>query len=595
MADYRAPLKDMLFVIRHQAGLADIAALPGYEEASDELVEAVLEQAAELAREVIAPTNTIGDSEGTWVEDGEVQVPKAFTAAYRQFVEGGWGSITQDPAFGGQGLPFLVGMAVEEMWQSANLAWSLCPLLTQGAVYALAAHGSDALKARYLAKMTSGEWTGTMNLTEPQAGSDLSAVRTQAMPDGDSFLVTGQKIYITWGDHTMVDNVIHLVLARLPDAPEGVKGISLFLVPKFLVNEDGSPGKRNGVRPVSVEHKLGIHGSPTCVMAFDNARGWLVGELHRGLPAMFTMMNHARIGVGLEGVAVAERAYQQAVAFALDRTQGFAAGEAGRVKIIRHPDVRRMLLTMKALIEAMRASAYATGAELDRVHRSPDPAERARAQARVDLMTPVVKGWSTEVAQQLTSLALQVHGGMGYVEETGVAQHYRDVRITTIYEGTTGIQANDLVGRKILRDGGQALATLVADIRATDADLVRHGERLAVVRSALATGCDVLEQAARWLAAHHADSPAIPGAVAFNLLMLAGTVTGGWQLARAAAIAADLLGTDGGADHAFLEGKLVTARFYAEQLMPQAAAWLQGIEAGDTALMALPDEAFRTA
>ena len=595
MGDYRAPLKDMLFVIRHQAGLADIAALPGYEEASDELVEAVLEQAAELASEVIAPTNTLGDSEGTWVEDGEVQVPKSFTSAYRQFVEGGWGSITQDPGFGGQGLPFLVGMAVEEMWQSANLAWSLCPLLTQGAVRALEAHGSEELKARYLAKMTSGEWSGTMNLTEPQAGSDLSAVRTQAVPDGDSFLVTGQKIYITWGDHTMVDNVIHLVLARLPDAPEGVKGISLFLVPKFLVKDDGSPGERNGVRPVSVEHKLGIHGSPTCVMSFENARGWLVGELHRGLPAMFTMMNHARIGVGLEGVAVAERAYQQAVGYALDRTQGFAPGEPGRVRIIRHPDVRRMLLTMKALIEAMRASAYATGAELDRIHRSPDAAERARAQARVDLMTPVVKGWSTEVAQQLTSLALQVHGGMGYVEETGVAQHYRDVRITTIYEGTTAIQANDLVGRKILRDRGRALAALIADIRSADADLARHGERLAVVRSALATGCDALEQASRWLAAHHDDSPSIPGAVAFNLLMLAGTVTGGWQLARAAAIAADLLGTDSGADHAFLEAKLVTARFYAEQLMPQAAAWLQGIEAGDTALMALPDEAFHSA
>jgi len=595
MADYRAPLKDMLFVIRHQAGLADIAALPGYEEASDELVEAVLEQAAQLASEVIAPTNTIGDREGTRVTDGEVRVPEAFTAAYRQFVAGGWGSVTQDPGFGGQGLPFLVGMAVEEMWQSANLAWSLCPLLTQGAVRALEIHGSDALKARYLAKMTSGEWSGTMNLTEPQAGSDLSAVRTQAVPDGDSYLVSGQKIYITWGDHTMADNVIHLVLARLPDAPEGVKGISLFLVPKFLVNEDGSSGPRNGVRPVSVEHKLGIHGSPTCVMAFDNARGWLVGELHRGLPAMFTMMNHARIGVGLEGVAVAERAYQQAVAYALDRVQGYAPGETGRVRIIRHPDVRRMLLTMKALIEAMRASAYATGAELDRVHRSPDPGERARAQARVDLMTPVVKGWSTEVAQQLTSLALQVHGGMGYVEETGVAQHYRDVRITTIYEGTTGIQANDLVGRKILRDGGRALAVLIEDIRNTGGELARHGERLAVVRSALANGCDALLQAARWLAAHHADSPTLPGAVSFNLLMLAGTVTGGWQLARAAAIAADRLAADGGADREFLEAKLVTARFYAEQLMPQAAAWLQGIEAGDTALMALPDEAFRSA
>jgi alkylation response protein AidB-like acyl-CoA dehydrogenase len=438
--------------------------------------------------------------------------------------------------------------------------------------------------------MVAGQWTGTMNLTEPQAGSDLAQIRTTAVPDGDGYRITGQKIFITWGDHDMTENVVHLVLARLPDAPEGTRGISLFLVPKFLPRDDGSPGERNSVRPVSVEHKLGIHGSPTCVMAFEDAKGFLVGKPHQGLAAMFTMMNHARLGVGLEGVAVAERAYQQAVAYARERVQGRPPGAEGKATILRHPDVRRMLLTMRASIEAMRSVAYAAAAELDLAHRHPDAAARARHQARVDLLTPVVKGWCTETGQQLASLAVQVHGGMGYVEETGAAQHFRDVRITTIYEGTTGIQANDLVGRKILKDGGQALGALIADIKATVAEL-GGVPALAPVREALAAGLAAVEGAAGWLAKHHGDSPAVPGAVAVNFLMLLGTVTGGWQLARAALVASSRQEA-GGPEGDFHAAKLLTARFYAEQILPLAGAYRQAIEAGADTLMAFPDDQF---
>jgi len=591
MSEYHAPVKEMLFVLRELAGLEAIARLPGYEDATPDVVEAVLGEAAQLAGEVLAPTNRIGDATGTRVENGQVIVPPEFTAAYRQFVEGGWPGLALPAEIGGQGLPHVVGVAVEEIWQAANLAWSLGPLLTQGAVRAIQAHGSEALRAQYLEKMTTGEWTGTMNLTEPQAGSDLAAIRTQAVPEGDHFRVSGQKIFITWGDHDMAANVVHLVLARLPDAPAGTRGTSLFLVPKFLPDADGNPGERNGVSAVSVEHKLGIHGSPTCVMAFDNAVGYLVGEPNKGLACMFTMMNHARLGVGLEGVAIAERAYQQARAYARERVQGRAPGADGPATIIHHPDVRRMLLTMKAQIEAMRSAAYVAAAELDHAHGAADAAARATHQARLDLLTPVIKGWCTETGQQLTSLALQVHGGMGYVEETGAAQHYRDARITTIYEGTTGIQAADLVGRKILRDGGAALKALLNDMAATVADLQAHGEQLADVRAALQEGVESIAAAGRWLAAHHAGHPGVPGAVSYNLLMLIGTVLGGWQLARAAAAACrELAGQP--ADRAFYEAKLLTARFYAGQLMPAALAWRRGIEAGCEPLLELPEEQF---
>lgn len=593
MAEYRAPIREMLFVINELAGLSRLTALPGGGDATPDMAEAILEQAAELATRVIAPTNQIGDRKGTRVENGGVVVPDEFKAIYGEYQAGGWSRLTAAEKFGGQDLPFLFGVGIDEMWYSANLAWSLCPLLTEGAARAIEAHGSEELQRIYLPRMTAGEWTGTMNLTEPQAGTDLAALRTQAVPAGDHYQVSGQKIFITWGDHDMTANIVHLVLARLPDAPPGVRGISLFLVPKFIPDVAGEPGERNGVRPISVEHKLGIHGSPTCVMAFDKAVGYLVGEANNGLAAMFTMMNHARLGVGLEGVAVAERAYQQALAYARERVQGHVAGETGRAPIIRHADVRRMLLTMKAYIEAMRSIAYVTAADLDLAHRHPDAGVRASHQSRVELMTPVVKGWSTEMGQVLTSIGLQVHGGMGYVEETGAAQYLRDARITTIYEGTTGIQANDLVGRKILRDRGESLQELLAELRACEAELQDVTE-LKAISSNLQEGRQALEKAGQWLVEHHADHPATPGAAAWHMLMLMGTVTGGWQLARAALIAHRHLATDvSGPERSFLEAKIITARFYAEQFLPLATAHLRALQAGPDMLLAITDEQFQ--
>jgi acyl-CoA dehydrogenase len=588
MSDYRAPVKDMLFVLRELAGLEAVNQLPGYEEATDDLVEAILEEAAGFAAGVVAPVNSVGDAEGTRVENGQGLVPEEFRAAYQQFAENGWGSLAQSADYGGQGLPYLVGLAVEEMWQSANLAWSLCPLLTQGAARAIEDHADDALKALVLEKMITGEWTGTMNLTEPQAGSDLSTVRTTAEPDGEQYRISGQKIYITWGDHDMTENVVHLVLARLPDAPAGTRGISLFAVPKRLLNADGSVGEANAVRPVSVEHKLGIHGSPTCVMQYDGALGYLVGQPNQGLACMFTMMNHARIGVGLEGVAISERAYQQALAYARDRVQGRVLGHDGPAPILHHADVRRMLMTIRATTEAMRALAFTTGAHLDHAHRNPDPAAREKHDARVQLLTPVVKGWCTETSQVLTSLGIQVHGGMGYVEETGAAQHYRDARITTIYEGTTGIQANDLIGRKTLRDGGKAFRALIADMRDTEADLADRDD-LQVVRTALAEGIAELESALDWVLEHAAKDPLAAGAVANSLLMLTGIVAGGWQMARAAAAAASRL-ENGAADPDFLRAKLATADFFAQQVMPQAAAYSKTLRSGVGATMSLTED-----
>ncbi len=591
MTNYQAPLKEMLFALRHLAGIGSIAKLPGYEEVSLDLVEAVLGEAAQLAGEVLAPTNRVGDREGVRIVDGGVVVPGPFVEAYRQYRAGGWPGLSLNQQYGGQGLPYTLGVATEEMWQAANLGWSLGPLLTQGAARALEEHGSEALRERYLRQLISGEWTGTMNLTEPQAGSDLGVIRTQAVPEGQHFRLSGQKIFITWGDHDMTDNVVHMVLARVSDAPAGIRGLSLFLVPKRLVNDDGSLGARNGVAPVSVEHKLGIHGSPTCVMAYDNAIGYLVGELHQGIVCMFTMMNHARLSVGLEGVAIAERAWQRARAYARERVQGRVPGVEGRAAIIHHPDVRRMLLTMKAQIDAMRGAAYVAAATLDHAQRAPDAALRAKHQARVDLLTPVIKGWCTETGQQIASLGLQVHGGMGYIEETGAAQHYRDARITTIYEGTTGIQAADFVGRKILRDGGVALKDLIGDMIATVDDLACHGEQLGSVRTALREGIDTLIAAARWLAANHSRHPGVAGAVSCNLLMLTGTVLGGWQLARAAAAACEELAAQP-ADTAFLETRILIARFYAGQIMPLAQAYGRAVEAGCEPLLAMSEEQF---
>ena len=467
-------------------------------------------------------------------------------------------------------------------------------MLTQGAIDAIEIHGSDAQKALYLEKMVSGQWTGTMNLTEPQAGSDLAAVRTRAEPAGDHHLITGQKIYITWGDHDVADNIVHLVLARTPDAPEGVKGISLFIVPKFLPDEGGGPGIRNDVHPVSVEHKMGIHASPTCVMSYGDrggAVGYLVGEENKGLVYMFTMMNRARLSVGLQGLAISERAYQQAREYARQRVQGSAVGHEGRVTIIHHADVRRMLMVMKSHIEAMRALAYATMAELDMAEKSTDQAVRERHQVRVDLLTPVVKGWLTEVGQELTSLGVQIHGGMGFIEETGAAQYFRDARITTIYEGTTGIQALDLVGRKTLRDAGRAQAELLADMRADVEALAEAGPELDEVHAALVKGLNAHEQAVKYLLGHFQGDPDLPGSAAFNMLMLMGTVAGGWQMGRAALRARQALdrGEDG---DGFYRTKLTTARFYARHIMPRAQAYLGAALAGSEDVMSLSEAEF---
>ena len=595
MTAYLAPTRDMQFVINELAGFADIAALPAFteQEVNPELVEAVLEEAARLASGVLAPLNHSGDAQGVKIGPEGVIPADGFAEAYRKFIDGGWNGLGCDPQYGGQGLPEVINTATEEMWNSANLSFALCPLLNAGAIKAIHHVGSEAQKALYLPKMTSGEWTGTMNLTESQAGSDLSAVRARAVPEGDHYRIFGQKIFITWGEHNMTENTIHLVLARTPNAPEGVKGISLFIVPKVLVNPDGSLGARNDVRAVSTEHKMGIHASPTCVMAFgdrDGAIGYLVGEENKGLAYMFIMMNEARFKVGLQGLAIGERAYQGALEYAKDRVQGRPIGvkSGERVTIIHHPDVRRMLMTMKALNEAMRALAYVVATHMDLARHHPDPTVRDQHQTRVNLLIPVVKGWSSETGIEVASLGVQVHGGMGFIEETGACQHLRDSRITTIYEGTTGIQAADLAGRK-LQDRGAAMRALIADIERTVEELEEApGDDLATIRAGLVEGAQALSEATDWMLAE--DDPNAVMAVSVDYLMLAGVVCGGWQMARAGLAAQNKLAT--GQDEVFLEAKLVTARFYAEHLLPKALALLHSIQSGGDSILALTEEQF---
>jgi len=593
MSEYNAPLKDMNFVIHELAGLARILGMPDFSEIAEDVVEQILEESARFAGEVLGPLNIPADVEGCRVENKTVIVPDSFVDAYQQFVDSGWQSLPSSPEHGGMGLPETVAAATMEMWQSSNLAFSLCPLLTSGAIAAIDAHASEELKQTYLEKMISGTWTGTMNLSEPQAGSDLAAVKTRAVPNADHYRITGTKIFITWGDQEFSENVVHLVLARIQGAPDGVRGISLFLVPKYLVNDDGSIGGRNDVYCTSVERKLGIHASPTCVMTFgdgDGAIGYLVGEENRGLAGMFTMMNHARLNVGIQGLAISERAYQLASSFAKERVQGEAPGEKERVTIIHHPDVRRMLLTMKSLIEGMRAVAYTTAAVVDTSHHSGDPDERVAAAARAALLTPVVKGWMTEVAQELTSLGVQVHGGMGFVEETGAAQHMRDARILPIYEGTTGIQANDLVGRKILFDEGKAVNEWIDEMRSLDQDLAAVDE-LSALRQALSSGVVNLATAVNYLLANAMSDQNAPGATSVNLLMLAGTVAGGWQMARAALAAAKKLAA-GESDSAFLQAKIMTANFYAAHILPRSSSYCQAAISGSEVIMAMSEEAF---
>ena len=590
---YHAPTRDMQFVIESVAGLDVLAQLDVFKEheLNAELLAAVLEEAAKLADEVLAPLNQTSDKQPARMEHQAVITSPGFADAYRLFVDGGWNGLNGPIEFGGQGLPELVSFATHEMWNSSSVSFALCPLLTAGAVEALKHHGSPELQQRYLPNLISGEWTGTMNLTEAQAGSDLSVVRTKAVPEGDYYRLYGQKVYITWGDHDVAENVIHLVLARTPDAPEGVKGISLFLVPKYLVNDDGSLGARNDVYSQSLEHKLGIHGSPTCVMQFgdtEGAIGYLVGTENKGLAHMFTMMNEARLKVGLQGLAVSECAYQMARDYALTRVQGRRTGDRSgeRVVIAEHPDVRRMLLTMKSLNQAMRGLCYSTARDLDLSRHQPNPTERERHRRRLDLLTPVVKGWCTELSNEITSLGIQVQGGMGYIEETGAAQYYRDARILTLYEGTTGIQANDLVLRKLGADNGAAMQALLDDLQDCEQQLMSsNSPDLQLIHNALVEGGATLTEATDWMLRHlETDLEAALGQ-AFNYLMLTGYVCGAWQMAKVAIAAQQGLARHD--DPEYHQTQLVLARFYAEQILPRSRALMRAVLQGNAQMMTL--------
>ncbi len=598
---YTAPVAEQRFVLDTIADLPGLATLPGFDGATPDLVDAVLDEAAKLAQDVFAPLNATGDKAGARLADGVVTTPAGFPAAYARYVEGGWAGLGAAPAFGGQGLPFVLACAVQEQLTSANMAFSLCMMLSQGAIEALSAHASPALQETYLARLITGEWTGTMNLTEPQAGSDVGALRTRASrADDGTYRIEGSKIYITWGEHDCAANIVHLVLARLPDAPPGTKGISLFLCPKFLPDADGDFNVHNDLRAVGLEHKLGIHASPTCTMAFgehNQCVGFLVGAEGAGMRAMFTMMNHARINVGLQGVAIAERAYQGALAFARDRVQSARFGVGGQpVPIIAHADVRRMLMTLKATTEAARALTYFTAAAVDRAHAGHgaaggDEAAAKAAGGRADLLTPVTKAWATDMGVELASLAIQVFGGMGFVEETGAAQHLRDARIAPIYEGTNGIQALDLVGRKLGADGGAHWRMLFAEIRQDLRDLPPKGD-LATLKPYLDDALAALESATVWLTGNSGerqrDHATDTAAGATPYLRMFGITVGGWLLARQAVTAHERL-IIGVGDPAFLRAKIVTARFFAEQIVPQATALLGPVTRGAELLFAIPE------
>ncbi len=588
MSEYNAPLRDMRFVIEDLVGLSDVTALPGQEDLTVGAVRAVLEEAARFGRDILSPINRAGDLEGSRLENGVVVTPPGFREAYRAYVDGGWNTLQFPPEAGGQDLPLLVATPVFEMWDSANLAFALCPVLSIAGAEMLGEFGTEEQKAKWIPKLVSGEWTGTMVLTEPGAGSDVGALKTRAVPEGGHYRISGQKIFTTWGDHDFTDNIVHMVLARTPDAPPGTRGISLFIVPKFLVNDDGSLGRRNDLRPVSLERKLGIHASPTCVMQFgesEGAVGYRVGEECRGMEYMFAMMNSARLAVGREGVGIAERAYQQAASYARERIQGRDPADpaAGEVAIIRHPDVRRNLMSMRAAVEAARALGYYVAARLDVARRHPDPETRAEAQQRADLLVPVVKAWSTDCGVAVTSLGVQVHGGAGFIEETGAAQHYRDSRITPIYEGTNGIQAVDLVARKLPRDGGSAIRDLIDEMSGVETADPAIGQPY---REALAELADATE----YLLAPPEDDPRAALAGATPYLSALGTVAGCWLMAKSAAISSERLSS--GEDEEFHRAKIASARFYARTFCPQASASLRASTAGSGELMALADETF---
>jgi alkylation response protein AidB-like acyl-CoA dehydrogenase len=598
MSEYQAPLEDIQFLLEHVVGLDEIAALPGFEDAQPELVAGLLEEAAKFMSEVLSPLNRVGDLEGSRVEDGVVVTPSGFREAYAKFGEAGWGSVGLPAEFGGAGLPQTVAIIVQEMIASANMAFGLCPALGEGAIAALHDHGSDELRQLYLPKLVPGEWSASMCLTEPQAGSDLAALRTSAAPVGDgSYRIKGTKIFITFGDHDMAENVVHLVLARTPDAPPGVRGISCFIVPKFLVGPEGALGARNEIDVVSLEHKLGIHASPTCVLNFgegEGAVGYLIGEENRGLEYMFTMMNHERIFVACQGLAIAERAYQQAVEYAREREQGRAFG-SDRPKgesspIIEHADVRRMLLTMKSTIEAMRCLLYTATKAGDLAEKHPDADVRAANEARLALLTPVAKVWLSESGVAIASLAVQIYGGMGYVEESGVAQYLRDSRITPIYEGTSGIQALDLVTRKLPMGGGAVVRDYLDELRGLGAELASAGDDFATIRENLAAGVEALSEASEWLLERAEQDPRSVIAAAMPYTWMFSEVAGAACLARSALAAQRLL--DSGGDDAALSARLVTARFFAEQILPGAVARKSAVTAGADDLFALDAERF---
>lgn len=594
---YIAPLKDMLFDIEHLADIAQVAKMPGLEDAGLETAQAVLEECARFNQDVIAPLNVAGDRNPSSFKDGQVTTTPGFKEAFAQYVAGGWQGLQHPTDFGGQGLPKTIGAACGEMLNSANMSFALCPLLTDGATEALLTAGSDELKAIYLEKLVSGQWTGTMNLTEPQAGSDLAMVRSRAEPQADgSYKVFGTKIFITYGEHDMAENIVHLVLARVTGAPEGVKGISLFVCPKFLVNKDGSLGARNDVHCVSIEHKLGIKASPTAVLQYGDhggAVGYLVGQENRGLEYMFIMMNSARYAVGMQGIAIAERAYQHAVAYARDRVQSRPVDGSinASAPIIHHPDVKRMLMTMRAYTEGCRAMATVAAAAYDATHHHPDAETRKQNQAFYEYMVPLVKGYSTEMSLEVASLGVQVHGGMGFIEETGAAQYLRDAKILTIYEGTTAIQANDLVGRKTARDGGQTAKAIAAQIEKTEAELAQRDSADAkAVAKKLKAAREAFVDVVGFVAGQTKASPNAVFAGSVPYLMLAGNVVAGWQLARSLLVAEDLAKV--GTDVAFMKAKIATARFYAEHILNKAPGLRDSIVDGADSVTALALESF---
>ena len=580
MDQFHPPVKDMIFALREVVGKGNLDSNLGFEDFDREFLETIYQSASEITSEIIAPTNKDGDRHGVSIEDGKVSVPNGYAEAYDAYVDGGWPTLSCNPEYGGQGMPALISMPVNEMVMGANFSWAHLVLLTNSAIRAVDAHANEELKDLYLEKLISGKFSGTMNLTEPQAGSDLSVMNTVAEPSDNGYKITGQKIFITWGEHDLSENIIHLVLARLPDAPEGVKGISLFLVPKFKMNTDGTLGERNTLKAVSVEHKLGIHGCATCVMSFEDAEGFLVGEPNQGLACMFTMMNDARIGVACESVAIAERAYQQAVNYAKDRIQGRIESSESRVSIINHPDVRRMLLSMKSLIEVMRVLVYENTFECDLAESKSEHNQRA------DLLTPITKAWCSELCQDITSIALQVHGGMGYVEETGAAQHFRDARITTIYEGTTGIQANDLIGRKFINDNGSAMNELLDQIE-NDIGISSIESNL---KSELNHAIEKSRNVSQFILENAKKDPNLAGASSYNFLMMMGYLVGGWIASRNITAAKNKMKEND--DFEFYNAKIISSTFYIEQFLPLVMSFGNSVMHGSESMMSMPDEQF---